>query len=179
MNENLHGMLKVIARLQQYVSQFEFLVMALAVISGIVFLMVGLRRASFRAELGPGQGNWAACISWILAGIVLISLPGFMATLSQTVFATPVQESVTNVTALAPDLVSLFTREMGLQTIEGILQVVQLVGLIAVVRGVFILNSAIQPGSAAGIGAGLTHLVGGIAAWNIVLFMEVLNALFA
>ena len=178
MNERLQGLLVVIARLQQYVSQFELLVFGISLICGIVFLMVGLRRAALRAELGAGQGSWAAPISWFLAGTILIALPQFLAVLSQTVFANPVQREVTDITALAPDLVSLFQRDMSLQTIEGILRVVQLVGLIAVVRGIFILNSSFQPGSSAGIGAGITHLIGGIAAFNIVLFMEVLNALF-
>lgn len=176
--DSVRGLLVVIARLQQYVSSFESLVYGISMLCGIIFLMIGLRRASIRAETGPGQGSWAACISWMLAGIVLIAMPEFLSALSQTVFATPVQKNVTDITALAPELVSLFQREMGLQVIEGILRVVQLIGLIAVVRGVFILNSAIQPGSAAGIGAGITHLLGGIAAYNIVLFAEVLNALF-
>ena len=176
--DRLQGLLVVIARLQQYVSQFELLVFGISLICGIVFLMIGLRRATLRAEMGPGQGSWAGSISWLLAGVVLIALPQFLAVLSQTVFASPVQHDVTNITALAPELVSFFQRDLSLQTIEGILRVVQLIGLIAVVRGIFILNSAFQPGSNAGMGAGITHLVGGIAAFNIVLFMEVLNGLF-
>ncbi len=173
-----HGAARVLARLQVYVSQFELLVIGVALICGIVFMVIGLRRAALRAEMGPGQGSWAGPISWLLAGIVLIALPRFLTVLSQSVFADPLQREVGDILALAPDMVSFFQEDMSLQTIQGILRVVQLIGLIAVVRGIFILNSAVQPGTQAGIGAGITHLIGGIFAYNVVLFMEVLNELF-
>ncbi len=174
----LQGILRVLSRLQIYVSQFELLVVGISLISGIIFMFIGLRRASLRAEMGPGQGSWASPISWLLSGIVLVALPRFLSVLSQSVFADPLQRDVGDILALAPDMVSFFQEDMSLQTIQGILRVVQLIGLIAVVRGIFILNSAIQPGSQAGIGAGITHLIGGILAYNVVLFMEVLNELF-
>ena len=176
--DTTNGLLRILARLQVFAVEFELLIFGLCTLFGIVFIVVGLRAATLRSELGPARGGWAGPISWVLCGVVFLGMPRFLGVLSQSVFSRSDQVGAHQILAYAPDMVDVFAREHSLATIEGIIQVVQVIGLIGVVRGIFLLNNALQPAGQGGLGAGITHLIGGILAYNIVVFMGVLNDLF-
>jgi intracellular multiplication protein IcmC len=57
-----------------------------------------------------------------------------------------------------------------------VLQLIQIVGLIAFIRGWLILVKTATGQQGGGIGKGITHIIGGVLALNIVGTQQVINA---
>ena len=172
--------LEIIARLQVYVDEFDFLLGAFSALAGLIFVIIGLRRLSLRCEQGPQGGGWAGPVSWMMIGIMFWAAPTFIDVLSRTLLAGGANTDVQSVFTSAPDLLRIFEGHASQETILGLLRLVQLFGAVAILRGLFILNSSMQPtGGAATFGSGTTHLIGGTLAINIVAVLSMLDRLVA
>lgn len=105
-------------------------------------------------------------------GIALFYLPTFIESLNQTLWQDP---DVNNVLSWNSG-----SQSDNFQTyIEPILGVIQIIGMIAFIRGWVQLSRATNAGQQPGaVSKGLTHIVGGILAINIYTVIEVFNQTF-
>ncbi len=170
---------ELIARLEVYLGEFYALVVAIAWATGIAAIVIGTRAAAMRSEQGPGSGGWSGAIAWILMGVCLIMLPSLLDVLSQSVIRDSWSSVGVEIFSTAPELVGVFDGQVSRTAIVGILRFVQLLGVIAIFRGLLILNASVQPGQQPTIGAGMTYLGGGVLALNIGPVLAALNDLVA
>ena len=105
-------------------------------------------------------------------GIALFYLPTFIESLNQTLWQDP---DVNNVLSWNSG-----TQSDNYQTyIEPILGIIQIIGMIAFIRGWVQLSRATNAGQQPGaVSKGLTHVIGGILAINIYTVIEVFNQTF-
>ena len=170
---------ELIARLQVFLGEFYILTVAVAWATGIAAIVIGLRAAARRADQGPGSGGWAGAISWMLTGTALMSLPTLLDVLSRSVIRDSWNAVGVEIFSTAPDLLEAFDGAASQETIVGILRIVQFLGVIAVFRGLLLMNASVQPGQQATLGAGLTFVAGGTLALNIGPLLSMLNRLVA
>lgn len=113
------------------------------------------------------QANAATPIALIVCGAGLIFLPTAIDVLNFTVYHTNTTLSYDTADSSYGDLMVMISL------------VVQLVGLIAVIRGLMILSGTGQQGRQPGMtGKGMTHLMGGILAMNFWATTAMLSRLF-
>ncbi len=170
---------EIIARLQHALGDFWTLVWAAAWVTGAAMAAAGLAAAGRRADQGPGQGGWAGPAAMLLCGCALLAFPSFVDSLTATMIAGQWEHAGPEIFARAPELLRIFENRATRETIIGILRIIQFVGLLAIFRGVLILNAAAQPAQRGTVGAGLTHLVGGGLAVNIGPVLDMIEALVA
>ncbi len=175
--------LAFVGRVQALVPPFESLVLAFCFISGIVLIIRGIMIAARSdagqmASLAYGDRSIAAIVlGHLVVGFLLIALPQTVMTSLATLFGDGEQVSPTMIFAYAPELLEPASTEAARKLIIALLYVVQFIGLVGLVRGLFLLNQAPQhPGSGL-VGRGVTHLVGGALAMNIVVFVGMIESL--
>ncbi len=169
----------MLARLQQFLGQFWLLLTALAYLCGAAAIAIGVNAAGKRADQGPGQGGWAGPIAWMASGAALMAMPALLNALSNSLIGSNWDSVGPEIFSTAPNLLEAFDGHATQETIIGILRIVQFLGGIAIFRGVILLNAAAQPGQQQGLGAGLTHVIGGALALNIGDVLRLLNDLAA
>jgi len=171
-------LLQIVENLVALVRPFGFVLYGLCFVFGVIFVLSGLRRASKRAETGPNMGSYGKPFSHLLTGIVLISLPALLASLTQTFFGmdTP---SADRVFEYAPATVSLFEAgSPARQIITGMVVIIQFIGVIAVIRGLTLLNQSAQgDGGPCTFGPGVTFIIAGVMAVNFPLFIGAVERL--
>ena len=175
--DNLITIVELIARLEVYLGQFFTLVVVIAQATGFVAVVIGVRSAGRRAEQGTGGGGWAGPISWIFSGIFLLSLPYTLSVLSRSVIRDGWSQVSAEIFTTAPDLLDALDGDVAEATVVGILRIVQFLGVIAIFRGILLLNASCQPGQQPTVGAGLTFIAGGTLALNIGSVLGALNEL--
>ena len=146
------------------------LVMRVSVLLGI--LLAGKAALSFKeySESG-GRTSLKTPVTILAVAVFLFSIPTTMGVATQTLalggFAGP------NVMSEAPSGGGLPGANAA---IRGVLLFVKLVGIIAAVRGFLIFKKVGEGNSQQGVGAGLTHVLGGAAAVNIEATYNMLKA---
>ena len=170
---------EVLARLERFLGDFYILIVVTAWATGMVAIIVGVRAAARRSEQGPGSDGWAGAVASILVGVCLMALPTLLDVLSQSVVGSTWSSVGVEIFATAPELLSVFEAEVSRTAIIGILRFVQLLGVVAVFRGLLLLNRSVQPGQQPTVGAGLTYVCGGVLALNIGPVLGMLNELVA
>lgn len=167
--------LKLIDGVVLQIPSFHLLLGALALFVGAFLIISAIRDAGRHDEAGT-QGGWAPPLVKLIIGILLFSFPQVIVTLTGTIFATNEIAQPSQVFSMAPDASSPFHEDhISGKVIVAILYIVQFVGLIAVFRGLLLINANFASvGSRPSLGSGITHLIGGIAAVN----MPIVVALF-
>lgn len=173
-------LLQIIENMVRLLTPFSRLIYAACFVAGVVFVLRGLNRASRAVDMGRTGPNDRYTtfrgLSEILTGAFLISLPGLLLVLSETFFGTGI-ESPDSIFAHAPSTLGLFSPgSPGRAMISGIIGIIQFIGIIAVIRGIMLLNMNAQ-GATQGIGPGVTFLVSGAMAVNFPLFFAMIERL--
>lgn len=172
------NLLDIITNLVGYLPALDRMLQMLSWVIGILMVMGAIRGASKRSDLGPSSGSWSAPAWMLVIGACFIALPGLMATLTQTFFrqASP---SASQIFEYAPTTVGMMEDGGAAQTmIQGITAVVMFIGVIAVMRGLYLLNQS--AGGAQGpktFGPGATFLISGVMAFNFPLFVGAMELL--
>ncbi|TIO03043.1 MAG: hypothetical protein E5X96_16350, partial [Mesorhizobium sp.] len=73
--------------------------------------------------------------------------------------------------AYAPEMLAPLDHEQARSVIIALLRVVQFIGLLGFIRGLFLLNKSVKWPAPGLIGFGVTHVIGGVFAMNIVMFL--------
>lgn len=171
-------LLQIIENVVRLLAPFSTFVYALCFVIGVLMVLSGLQAASRRAEVGLQGGSYGKPLSRAITGVMLISLPALLLTLSETFFGTGIQ-SADSIFAYAPSTLGLFdaggpARAM----ISGIIMIIQFIGLIAVIRGLYLLNLSAQgDGGPKTFGPGVTFLISGAMAVNFPLFFGMVERL--
>ncbi|MEY8799497.1 hypothetical protein AB9K35_04155 [Leisingera sp. XS_AS12] len=155
------------------------LLYVLSWITGIVIVMMSIKAASKRSEMGRNAGSWASPAWSFIIGVCFIALPGLTSTIAQTIFAEEAHDAA-SIFAYAPSTVGLFEADTaGRSMIVGIVTVVQFVGLIGVMRGLMLLrDTAIGGGGGPKtFGPGMTFIIAGVLAVNFPLAVSVIEQL--
>ena len=161
-------------RLTEAYDSFELLVRAVAFLMGIVMIFRGI--AMYRAfgqhvNQMTRNGELAGPAVYLVVGTLLLNFPVIIDASLQTTFGTT-------------DLVGLkYTGESDVIKWNNVLQLVtlyaRLIGLIAFVRGLYLISKAGDPGVQPGtISKGLVHFVAGVLLVNIGMTFEAVKYTF-
>jgi hypothetical protein len=133
--------------------------------AGTLLLMVGISRLLKSAQEGPrGPGGIGTIMTFLAAG-ALISLSPMIGAFSQTFFQT---DTATTQAALQYST-GMNASEIGhvQAVISAILQFMIVLGVVAFLRGIYIIREVAEGNSQASLMAGVTHMVGGALAVNL------------
>lgn len=171
-------LLQIIQNMVALLNPISTMIYVLCFMTGVLFVLAGLRAAARRTETGPNGGSYGAPFTRIVIGVLFISLPALILSLTTTFFATSVP-SADMIFAYAPETIGLFdTDSPGRTMLTGIVMIVQFVGLIAVIRGLILLNQTAQGGGGPKtFGPGITFVISGIMAINFPLFIGAIEQL--
>lgn len=124
----------------------------------IVFVQGCLRLARY-SEVGAGGGSlWGAGAAFAVAA-VLVSLPGVLEGAGESLFA-----------GLSPGGAALGYGERSAdfeKLLGAVFAIVQIVGLVAFVQGLFVLRAASDGQPGATVSRAAMHMIGGLLGWHI------------
>lgn len=147
------------------------LILAVCWITGLwLILLTALRMLKHSDSFGKGAPPAAlGTLATFLAGVVLLRLPAWLNATTTSIFgAVPGHRSASIGYATSPD--SPFD---GL--LAAVFAIVSLVGLIAFIRGIFVLRACSDGKPSASAGSAAMHMLGGVAAWHIVAIIDALQ----
>lgn len=148
------------------------LLSAFVYISAIILLFVGISRLTKTAQEGPrGPAGLGTIITFLVSG-ALFSIGGMTKTFMESLFGAGNIKAASRITGImAPgDAYRVQT------VIDAVMAFVMIVGLIALIRGFFVLRAFADGGSQnASVAQALTFLFGGALAINLGEFINVLQ----
>lgn len=171
-------LLQIIEQVTGFIPNFEFLFGVICFLLGVIFGIKGIMAAAKRSEMGQSYGSWGAPTMMFLTGVMFVALPGLINTLSLTFFAMGQPDDPEAIFAHAPSTIGIMDGAEARTIIIGITAIVQFIGLIAVARGLYLMNQSAQ--SAQGpktFGPGLTFVIAGAMATNFPIFVGVMENL--
>ena len=160
-----------------YVLQFERLLRTVCFLLGMGLAVHALRLAGRRAELGPQVGTWAKPTATFASGVALMAFPAFVSVLLASLFGTGTVDSPEAILSYSGDMFDAFSNATFRQASTSFVLLVQLIGYIAVARGIWFLNASVSPGNQRMFGPGITFLVAGSLAINFPSFVGLLTDL--
>jgi len=171
-------LLRIIENVVNLLAPFSVLLYGLCFVIGVIMVLSGLRSAARRSETGPNAGSYGKPFYHLLTGILFISLPALLVSLTQSIFGmgTPSADSIFS---YAPATVGILdagspARDM----LTGIVTIIQFIGIIAVIRGLLLLNRSAQGDSGPKtFGPGVTFIISGVMAINFPLFVGAVERL--
>ncbi len=165
---NIPDVTSMLESLQTNFISLSQLVAALCYVFAGYFMLTALLKLK---KYGEGismtaQKEFSGTLVSIVIGVAFLFIPSTLTTLLTTFYGT---DTITAYTQLDQDGV---TWELAMQTI---VMIVQFVGVVAVVRGLFHLHKATHGQSQQnGFAKGVVHLIGGVLAVNIVATKDIL-----
>ena len=160
-----------------YVLQFERLLRAVCFLLGAGLTVHALRLAGRRAELGPQVGTWTKPTATFASGVALMAFPAFVSVLLASLFGTGVVDSPESIFSYSGNMLDAFGNSTIRQASTSFVLLVQLIGYVAVARGVWFLNASVSAGNQKMFGPGLTFLFAGALAVNFPSFIGLLTGL--
>lgn len=172
--------LQIIENLTGYLPSFMSLTGVIFFILGVFLAINAIRGLARRSEMGPGMGSYAPHYIKLIVAIMFVSYPTFEQVLSRSFFGTGIVEDPNQIFALAPSVTQPFSGADGSvarQVLVALTSVIMFVGVIAVGRGLYLLNVAASGTSQVRtMGPGLTFLIAGIMAANFPQFLALINS---
>lgn len=171
-------LLQIIRNLVAALDEFQALTGAICFLIGFVMAMSALKMAQKRHEMGAGQGSWSAPITTFIIAALFISLPSLLNVLNVSMFGVT-QTQASSIFAHADStLGALQGNETARELITGLVMVIQFMGIIAVARGLYLLNQSAQGGGGPKtFGPGFTFVIAGAMATNFPIFVGVMESL--
>ena len=146
---------------------FMALVGVVCWILGLILIVVtALRLLKHSDSLGKGSPPAAiGTLTTFMAGIVLLTLPAWLDATAKSVFGPggTRTSAVLGYSSRGADWDGL---------LSAVFTIVALVGLVAFIRGIFVLRAMSDGQPSASAGAAAMHLIGGTAAWHIVTVID-------
>ena len=174
------NVLQILEAIAKALDPLMILVYACCWAIGVFLYISALMQAKRRAELGPGQpGGWGAPISSVLAGTIFLAMPTFIKIMNVSIF-NEVSVSADQIFVLAPSTIGKIVPQSTRDMIQAIVAIIQFLGVIAVMRGIYLLRQSGQGGqSAPTFGPGVTFLIAGVIAGMFPRFLGVIESLVA
>jgi hypothetical protein len=170
-------LLQIIANIVAILDPLQGLVSGICFLIGFLMTMSALKQAQRRQEMGPGQGGWNAPIATFITAAMFLSLPTLLNVLNVSIFGATSQ-SASSVFSYADSTIGAITEDAAVEMITGLVLIIQFMGVIAVARGIFLLNQSAQGGQGPKtFGPGFTFIIAGVAATNFPLFVGLMESL--
>lgn len=171
-------LLQIIENLVNDIPALTILFSAVCYLIGFVMTIQAITKAQKRQEMGANSGSWNSPITTFIIASMFLGLPGLISILNVTLFAADVQ-SPSSIFAYADSTIGMLEEEAARTMITGLVTIVQFLGLIAVARGLFLLNQSAQGpgGGPKTFGPGLTFIISGICATNFPIFVGIMESL--
>lgn len=149
-------------------------------VMGVYFVIRSLMMTAKRSEMGQAYGSWVAPITTFIVGVMFIAFPALIATLNATFFGNARTAASGDIFALAPLTVGTLDGGAAQTAVTAIVLIIQFIGLIAVARGLYLLNLSTQTASGPRtFGPGLTFIIAGALATNFPVFIGVMENLIS
>lgn len=154
---------------------FIALVSIISITMGVFFVVRGLVKASHYGT-DPRAHSVTSILTNLIVGAILVSGGQILDMITASVFGFGGVLTFNSLSWTAID--QLGNTQHFKTAVEAALRFFQLIGLISFVRGFYIIKNAIEGQGQATIPQGLTHVVGGVLAINIFMFMRVMDYTF-
>lgn len=161
--------MQILINISNQINPIQRLVTAGAYILGLGFAFKGIYSLKVYGQsvsMMSSQTTLKTPLMYLFVGAMLIYLPTAMNIMMQTTFGTT---SILSYTGAGSSYYG--------QGLRAVLRLVQLIGVISFVRGWVILAQASGQGGhqGASFGKAMTHIIGGVLAVNIILFLRVMG----
>jgi intracellular multiplication protein IcmC len=165
------GAAQIVANLGDLADSLRGLIAVVCYILGIALVVAGLVAARKTAE-APSQsrGGFGDALASLGVGCTLVALPSFVGMGLESLFGAA--EPISTISSLA---YAKFTDDVsaeGQRAAGALAVVVNVVGLIAVVRGLLIIRASANGDGNSSYGSGITFLVSGLILVNILGFAD-------
>ncbi len=148
------------------------LLAAFSYIAAVILLVVGVSRLTKTAQEGPrGPGGLGTIMTFLASG-ALFSSAGMMSTFTTSLFGNP---TVSTYATIDPTVINAADALKIAPVIEAVMTFIMIVGIIAFIRGWFVMKAFADGSSQASIAQGLTFLFGGALAMNLGDLVNVLG----
>jgi hypothetical protein len=170
-------LLQIIQNLVAVMDDLKGLVGGICFLIGFLLGIKAIKMAQKRQEQGAGQGGWGASMSTFITACFFLSLPGLINILNTSVFGVnPVAAS--SIFTYADSTIGAINNAAAREMITGLVIIIQFMGIIAVGRGLFLLNQSAQGSQGPStFGPGLTFVISGLMATNFPLFVGIMESL--
>lgn len=168
----------LLTRLSEAAVQWQNLLGSICFVLGMWLVFTAIRRANEVSERGGGHGglSWGGVSGRFLAGILLVSLPTMMGSMTLTLFKMT-DSDVNSIFNESQTTAALFTDGDAKIALVAALTFIRVVGATGVARGIYKLNKAAEEPGREHFGSGLTHIIAGICAWNAGVFAGYIDRL--
>ncbi|MXX88302.1 MAG: hypothetical protein F4213_08495 [Boseongicola sp. SB0677_bin_26] len=171
------NLLEIIRNVVAALDSFGIVLSATCFLVGVVMGISALLQAQRRQVMGPGQGSWGAPLATFVTAVMFIALPQFVQVLNGALFGIGMV-SPQSILSYAPSTIGRLSTGAAREMLLGITAIVQFIGLIAVARGLLLLNRSAQGGPGPQtFGPGLTFVIAGTLATNFPVFVGILEKL--
>jgi len=166
-------LLQIIERIHAALPSLLMLVKAVGILIGVTLVIMSIRLAMKIKDMGRHAGEWNQPAVTFLIGITLRSMAMLIDALSRTVFGSA-PPAAGDIMSYAPVTIGAFASNDATVTamITGITAIIMSVGVVAVMRGLLMLNGAAKGAQGRStFGSGLTHVIAGTVAINFPTFV--------
>lgn len=160
-------------------SPIEALTSGIAIACGLFMIVRGLVKAS-KYGFDPRTHSVNSIVSCIIFGAILMTVGDNLNYILTSVFGNSAIDTATQGSVLGWAFVAAVgpgSARFALG-IAAALGFVQIIGVIAFVRGWLVLKKAVDGGGQATLAQGITHIIGGVLAVNIVTFLQIMDRTF-
>ena len=177
------GLTTFIERGVALILPLQALIVAICFIIGLIFIARAVPRAAIvfesrAAGLSPMSASYKGPVVSFMIGSLLVSLSATIAAFLMTFYRQDQAVAASEIFAYAPTITEPLTHDVTSRAVIGLLRFVQFIGLIGFIRGLFILNMAGNGGAIGETGRGVTHLIGGTLAVNIIVLLGMFEGSF-
>ena len=169
----------IITNLAAALPALEGLLRAVLYVLGILLVIRSLHHALRRTEFGAQATSSARVIVTFVTGALLLAFPATVSTLGLTLFGTTATPGPEAIFAYSNGMLDPLATGPTRHATGAFVLIIQLVGFIAIARGLLFLNLAASPGGPQSFGPGLTFLIAGALAVNFPQFFGMIAGLLA
>ncbi|MDP9127314.1 MAG: hypothetical protein M3N08_03495 [Pseudomonadota bacterium] len=148
-----------------------------AVIIGVVMIVRGLIKAS-KFGIDPRENSMPKILANLVVGAVLMVVGQTFTDLLNTLFGIGAGVTGSAVVGGWTIMTSLGASPQFIQAVQDAGLFMELIGMIAFVRGWMIIKTASEGSGQATMAQGITHLLGGVVAMNIFGFLQIMDNTF-
>jgi hypothetical protein len=160
---------------------FISLISIAAYIMGILFIMRGLLRGA-KYGTDPRAASTPHIMAYLIIGALLIVAGESAGDVLGSLFGDPnsdvIDYQINTARVMSWNAVAALGNANFATVIAAALTFFQLIGILAFVRGLYIVKNAVEGAGQATMAQGFTHIVGGVLAINIYTILEILDQTF-
>jgi len=153
------------------------LVSMIAGVSGIFMIVRGLVKAS-KHGIDSRTHSMHSILTHILFGGLLFSISSNLGMMMSSVFGTSTISPSSVINWSFADALAGGASQQFQSAVTAGLTFIQIIGVIAFVRGWMVMKKVVEGGGNATMAQGITHIVGGVAAINIFAFLKIMDTTF-